>query len=104
MKYGTITKKSHDSKLKANGTNEVLLRSEINFWKDMISACDPEHPLESLERMQQALALAEWRLASVFQDCQDACSSRSFNSLPSNVHSIPSKSSPRLQSSKQLNK
>lgn len=100
MKYVTITKNSHDSKLKANGTNEVLLRSEIYFWKDMISACDPEHPLESLERMQQALALAESRLATLFRDYQDAYSSGSTSNHPSNVCSISCSNSSRAQNFK----
>ena len=48
---------------RVNGVYEALLQSEICFWKDMIVGSDPAHPLESLERMQQALALAESRLA-----------------------------------------
>ena len=91
MKSGTIVKKDHDSSERDTGINEALLRAEINFWKEMISACNPSHAREPLERMEQALALAEWRLASLFRDYQDAYSSGSFNSLPSNVYSISRK-------------
>lgn len=46
--------------------NESLLRSEIAFWRDMIETqnlAGQSH--EALERMHQALALAEYRLAGL---------------------------------------
>ncbi len=104
MKSGTTTKQKHETRLGAAGCNEALLRSEIDFWKDMIAACEPTHPSDSTERMQQALALAERRLATLFQDYQAAYSSGSFNTLPSNVYSISSKSTLRTQNSKQTDK
>jgi len=90
MKAGTITDKNPDSMRHANGIKESLLRSEICFWKDMIASCDPAQALESLERMEQALALAESRLAILFRDYQHATSSESLHKLPSNVYSISS--------------
>lgn len=41
---------------------EALLRAEIGFWRDLLSNRDRRVPPDSVERMQQALALAEWRL------------------------------------------
>ena len=104
MKSGTITKENHETRLRTAGCNEALLRSEIDFWKDMIAACESTHPLESTERMQQALALAERRLATLIREYQAAYSSGSFNTLPSNVYSITSGSTLRRQNSKQINK
>jgi hypothetical protein len=46
--------------------NEALLRSEIGFWRELIDTCEGSQPTESLERMQQALALAESRLMTLF--------------------------------------
>ena len=55
--------------------NEPMLRAEIGFWKELIESCDASQPPDSIERMHQALALAESRLAALFQarkeDCQD---------------------------------
>ncbi len=48
------------------GTNEALLRSEIGFWRELIDSCSATQDADSLERMQQALALAESRLCSLF--------------------------------------
>jgi hypothetical protein len=88
MKSGTKNNENQDTLRLATGTNEALLRSEISFWNDMIAGCDPAHPVESLERMQQALALAESRLDTLFRDYQHAYSSDNLNKLPSNVYSI----------------
>ena len=88
MKSGTITNKNQDSLRHANGINETLLRAEICFWNDLIADCDPAHPLESLERMQQALALAESRLVTLFEDYQHAYASDTLRKLPTNVYSI----------------
>jgi hypothetical protein len=41
----------------------ALLRSEISFWRELIDSCPKSHCPESLERMRQALALAESKLA-----------------------------------------
>jgi hypothetical protein len=40
---------------------ESLLRSEIAFWRELLVDCDGSAPPESIERMRQALALAEQR-------------------------------------------
>ncbi len=100
MKSGTITNENQDSLQHTNGINEALLRSEISFWDDMITGCDLAHPLESLERMQQALALAESRLATLYRGCQHANASEPLKELPSNVYSISRNSAARARSSK----
>jgi len=44
----------------------VALQSEIDFWRILIEAQrEPLRSRESTERMQQALALAEYRLAAL---------------------------------------
>ncbi len=79
MKSGTITNKNRDFMRRANGNYEALLQSEICFWKDTIAGCGPAQPLDSLERMQQALSLAESRLAALFRDDQQADASDTLN-------------------------
>jgi hypothetical protein len=54
------------------GINEALLRSEIGFWQELIDACDDTQDDDSLERMRQALALAEFRLCRLFADHHDS--------------------------------
>ena len=100
MKSGTIINENQDSLQHTNGINEVLLRSEISFWDDMIAGCDPAHSLESLERMQQALALAESRLATLPRGSQHANASDTLKKPPSNVYSISRSSASRAQNSK----
>lgn len=101
MKSGTITKtnKKQDSRRYANGINEALLRSEICFWKDMITGCNPAHSKGVLERMQQALALAESRLLTLLIDYPYEYASDILNNRPSNVHSIFSRSESRARNS-----
>ena len=45
--------------------SEVLLRSEVLFWREMLTRECGSLPAESLERIRQALALAEYRLMAV---------------------------------------
>jgi len=40
---------------------EALLRAEIGFWRDLLSESRDSLPSESVERIRQALALAEHR-------------------------------------------
>jgi hypothetical protein len=47
---------------------EALLRSEVEFWQEVIANCPSTQPVESQERMRQALALAEMRLARVSEE------------------------------------
>lgn len=54
------------------GGAELLLRSEIAFWREMIEACEPGRSAESLERMKQALSLAEYRLMRVYRSAAAA--------------------------------
>ena len=46
--------------------SDILLRAEIGFWRDLLAAADHGVPAESIERMRQALALAEHRLLQSF--------------------------------------
>lgn len=50
------------------GTSEVLLRAEIGFWRELLNSCDGSVPADSIERMQQALALAEHRFLQLCRD------------------------------------
>ena len=43
----------------------ALLQSEIEFWHEVIATCPVTQSVESLERMRQALALAEARLVRI---------------------------------------
>ena len=60
-----IKDKSQDSHRLRYGTNETLLRSEIGFWKELILSSNQSATSTAMERMGQALALAECRLAAV---------------------------------------
>ena len=42
---------------------EASLQAEIGFWQELIATCPATQPGESLERMRQALAFAESKLA-----------------------------------------
>jgi hypothetical protein len=49
--------------LTSTNMNDDLLGLEIRFWREMIESLDgTKHSRESMERMRQALALAEYRL------------------------------------------
>ena len=48
------------------GRSELLLRSEVAFWRDLVASSGDTLPPESFERMQQALALAERRLLQLY--------------------------------------
>jgi hypothetical protein len=52
------------------GSCEVMLRAEIGFWRELLSSCDQTEPPENVERMQQALALAELRFLQLQRDVQ----------------------------------
>lgn len=51
---------------------EILLRAEVAFWREMIDCCSADHHPASLERMRQALALAEYRLLRCYRADGDA--------------------------------
>jgi len=53
------------------GRIEFLLRSEVSFWRDLVADCGDAVPPESVERMQQALALAESRLLQLYRGDRD---------------------------------
>jgi hypothetical protein len=46
--------------------NETVLRSEIAFWQEMIGSVSSDLPVEAVERMQHALALAERKLSHFY--------------------------------------
>jgi hypothetical protein len=47
------------------------LAEEIRFWQEMLSAMEgADQPQERVERVKQALALAQYRLASVQSPCR----------------------------------
>lgn len=45
--------------------SETALRSEAAFWREMIDSSSGSLPPEAVERMRQALALVEWRIAGL---------------------------------------
>lgn len=59
------------------GINKALLRSEIGFWQEMIASSDESMTDEALERMKQALALAQSRLNSLSGRYQPAPAKKS---------------------------
>ena len=68
------------------GINEALLRSEIAFWSEMIESCDKTQTADALERMHQAMALAELRLSGLFDTYRQ--SGRAGLKRPSNVYRL----------------
>ena len=44
------------------GISEALLRTEIEFWRELIESCQETEPPDRIERMHYALALAESKL------------------------------------------
>jgi len=47
--------------------NDAALRVEILFWQELIESSGPAQPRESVERMLQALALAELKLRKIHE-------------------------------------
>jgi hypothetical protein len=68
------------------GTNEALLRSEISFWQELITSCDETQTPEAMERMHQALALAQCRLERLFGGFEQA--KRAGRERPDNVYQL----------------
>jgi len=61
------------------GVSEALLRAEIGFWRELLQECDQSMPPDSVERMRQALALAERRF---LQLCREAGARDRSNACP----------------------
>ena len=59
------------------GINKALLCSEIGFWQEMLDSADASMTEEALERMEQALALAQSRLKSLSERFRPAPAKRS---------------------------
>ena len=64
------------------GGSETCLLAEIAFWKEMLEICCDDTPPESRERMGFALALAEKRLKTLFEEY---CPPGRTGELPPNV-------------------
>jgi hypothetical protein len=70
---------------------ETLLRAEIGVWREMLEVADCTVPAESVERMQQALALAECRLLQLFgersaQAASSSCPESTSPALSRSLH------------------
>ena len=50
------------------GASETVLRAEIDFWRELLGDSNCSLPPESIERMRQALALAELRFLQLFSE------------------------------------
>ena len=70
---------------------EALLRSEISFWQELIASCPSTQSLDSIERMSQALALAESRLVVLLEMSQQSSPGLSTDCPPrtSATHTKP---------------
>ena len=63
-----MTAKTHyhpEETVRLESDGVALLNAEIEFWRAIIETCPVSQSLESVERMHQALALAEHKLASL---------------------------------------
>jgi hypothetical protein len=68
MSENNVTKKAFEypGRSAGQGLDPSLLQAEIDFWRSLIEAQhEPLRTRESAERLQQALALAEYRLAAL---------------------------------------
>ena len=52
---------NHGGHSQGAGDSEALLRAEIGFWRELREESNESMPAASIERMRQALALAELR-------------------------------------------
>jgi len=50
------------------GASEALLRAEIGFWRELLDESVHSLPADSIERMRQALALAERRFLQLVRE------------------------------------
>lgn len=58
----------HGSHGQGAGDCEALLRAEIGFWRELLEESSESVPAASIERMRQALALAEHRFLQLSRD------------------------------------
>lgn len=49
------------------GRMEFMLRAELAFWRELVESCGADASAESVERMRQAAALAEYRLLELYR-------------------------------------
>jgi len=71
---------------RVNNVDKAQLYSEIDFWKGLIACFDDDKAPEILERMHQAQALAEHRLAA--HSLSRSPASTAPGKRPSNVYPI----------------
>lgn len=69
-----------------HGISAALLRSEIGFWQDLIESSEGPLASDAMERMEQALALAQSRLQRLLWNSQQPAANVKL--LHSNVYSI----------------
>jgi hypothetical protein len=61
----TKTKYHPENPARPGSEGAALLNAEIEFWKEIIETCPVSQSWECVERMHQALALAEHKLAKL---------------------------------------
>jgi hypothetical protein len=86
MNTTDITDEEMDSRDPLQGISAALLRSEIGFWQELIEASEEPLAPGALERMEQALALAESRLKRLFRESQQPVQRANYSR--SNVYNI----------------
>lgn len=69
-----------------HGVDPSLLEAEISFWREMIRFRSATVTNETLERMQQALELAQCKLE--YFSVPDECAGNIRNQTAGNVHFI----------------
>ena len=79
-----------------HGISEALLRSEIGFWREMIDSCGEAQPAASIERMHQAMALAQARLDMLFDTYRET--GRAGAKRCSNVYHLDERRKPARSS------
>ena len=96
MSRTNIKNEAQQGRVRLFGTNEDLLSSEIRFWKEMIASNDAAITPAMHERMEQALALAESRLASLPDKYQRVLNN--IKSAAGNVYFIDRQSQAQVRS------
>jgi hypothetical protein len=77
---------NRDESTPAYRINEAVLRAEIGFWQELIDTREESMADDSLERMHQALALAQCKLTSLFKNHPQSTNGNHHNL--SNVYCI----------------
>jgi len=80
MSKAEIMSRANGMRPDEGGVDDSLLQAEISFWQEMIKFRDDTMTDESLERMQQALALAQCKLKNSLISSQSSRLSHSSQS------------------------